>query len=213
MTIDSVTFGYQPLDDPIFDRFSLTINAKEKVGITGPNGSGKSTLAKLITAQIMPWSGNIFIDEYNLSNPPVGLIKDQIALVEEDNLFFYGTIKENITLWNPNISKDEIMHVLKLAEIYDEIMNRPRGILHRIKENAADLSQGQKQRLALARCLISKPRVLIIDEALNGLDEDLQNIVFQNLYTLDLTLIVISHSLMTLKHLDRVVRLEMGKIV
>ncbi|NGX58707.1 MAG: hypothetical protein K940chlam3_01615, partial [Chlamydiae bacterium] len=210
--LENVTFGYVPHDDPLFNNFNLTLQAGSIIGITGPNGSGKTTLAKLITAQHLPWLGQVLFDEMNVAEENPNWIHHNIAFVQSENLFLQGTLKENLTLWNPAIDEERLSEACSLARINEDIENRYGKYLYRMNERASDFSEGQKQRLAIARALLFKPKILILDEALSNLDRDLQQSIMTNLIKLNITVIVVSHRVHTLRHCRRLIVLEKGKV-
>ncbi len=210
--IDRISFGYYPQDDPLFKDLNLEIKAGSIVGISGPNGSGKTTLTRLITAQYLPWSGQILFDDMNVSEENPGWLHHNIATVESENLFLQGTLKENLTMWNPATSEKQLVEACKVACIDEDIQNRHGKYLTRINEGASDFSQGQKQRLAIARAVLNRPKILIMDEALANLDRDLQHKIMLHLANLNMTIIVVSHRIHTLKNCERIVVLESGKV-
>jgi ATP-binding cassette, subfamily C, bacterial len=211
--IENVVFGYVPRDDPLFKDFSLEIKAGQVAGITGANGSGKTTLSKLITAQYLPWSGQVLFDGMNVSAENPDWIHQNIAVVESENLFLQGTLKENLTMWNPAVDEQQLSEACSIACIEEEIENRHGKYLCKINEGASDFSQGQKQRLAIARAVLFKPKILILDEALSNLDRDLQSKIMSKLAKLKMTIIVVAHRIHTLKNCERIIVLESGKVV
>lgn len=211
--IEELTFGYTPHDDPLFQDINLFFPAGSTIGITGANGSGKTTLAKLISAQHLPWSGAILFDDADVSETNPNWLHHNIALVERQNLFLQGTVKENLTFWNPAIDEQQLIDACSLACIHEDIENRFGKYLYRMNESASDFSEGQKQRLAIARAILFHPKILLLDEALSNLDRDLQEKVMSHLKTLKLTMIVISHRIHTLRHCDSLIVLENGSVI
>jgi len=211
LRFDRVTFGYLPLDDPLFEELDFSVDAGEFVGISGENGSGKSTLAKIAVGQCIPWSGKVVIGGYPLMDPPSDLVRKTIIHLQENNLFFEGTVRDNLTLWNPHIHDGEIIKVLKEACIHDVVMDLNDGLQYSLREDAEDFSQGQKQRLAIARALLHRPKILILDETLNGLDADNQQTILDNLRKRKLTVIMITHNQTLLEQADRILTLKEGQ--
>jgi NHLM bacteriocin system ABC transporter peptidase/ATP-binding protein len=213
INIKGISFGYQPLDEPLFKELNLSVQSKKALGITGPNGSGKSTLMRLILGHYLPWQGQIVVGGQELQTIPYPELQESILFVEQENLFFPGTVYENLTLWNPYINERDLVRACKAACIDDEIMKRPGGYHYRMNENASDFSQGQKQRLGIARALLANPKTLIIDEALSGLDTKVQTEVIQNVKKLIPTLLLISHRNSVLMLCDRLLVFDKGRIV
>ncbi len=211
--IKNISFGYQPLDEPLIKDLSLKISPNEVLGVSGPNGSGKSTLMRLILGHYLPWKGEIKIDGHDIKTIPFSQLQESIIFVEQNNLFFPGTVFENLTLWNPYVQEEDLVRVCQAACIDEEIIRRPKGYHYRMNENASDFSQGQKQRMGIARALLAKPSLLIIDEALSGIDTEVQTQVIENVKALIPTVILISHRNSVLRLCDRLIVFEKGRIV
>lgn len=213
ITVKNVTYGYQPLGDPLMENISLSVTAGEMVGITGPNGSGKSSLIRLIAGQHTPWEGEIFYDNINICKEPLTGVIRCVAFVERDALFVPGTILENLTLWEPDINEEDLYQACKDAYIYNEIMSRKDQFNYVMDENASDFSEGQRQRLNLARALLFKPTILILDEALNGLEDAIQNHVISSIKKRVKTMLVISHRKHVLDLCDKVFVFDNGQLM
>jgi len=208
-----ITFGYAPLEEPYISDLSLSIQKGEMVGIVGPVGSGKTTLAKLGSALYQPWKGSILLDNRTSLEHSRETLKQSLASVDQEIKLFAATIYENIALWDNTITEKMVQEAAKRAHIHQEIARLPNGYHTKLLERGANLSQGQKQRLELARALIYEPSVLILDESLNSVDSETEGKILESLRGLGCTTLLISHRLSTVRGCDRIVVLEGGKIV
>jgi len=211
---DEVCFAFQP-DAPLaLNHISLTIPAGTFVGVVGQSGSGKSTLTKMLTRLYAPKSGRVLIDGYDIDKVELYSLRRQIGIVPQEPLLFTGSVAENIALTDPDASSEAIVQAARLACAHDFIMELPGGYSANVGERGANLSGGQRQRLALARTLLSQPRLLVLDEATSALDYDTERRVCDNL--LDnlkhCTVFFITHRLSTIRRADRIVMLHDGAI-
>ena len=208
----NVTFGYLALEKPLLSDVSLSITAKQRVAVIGPNGSGKSTLAKLITGLHQPWSGQIMIDDQNLLDHNPDTLSKSIGYVDQDIYLFEGSVRDNLTLWNNDISEEQLEQVLKDSCIYEDIIERG-GLDCNIEEGGKNFSRGQCQRLEIARSLVHNPTMVIFDESTSALDYENENRIYDNLKKRNCTLISISHRLDRIQNFDKIIVLYQGKIV
>ena len=169
MEAKGVTFGYG--DSPVLKDVSLTTEPGRMTILVGPNGAGKSTLLNLLLGIYMPWQGCITADGVPLADLDVQHLRRQIGVVRQEPLLFAGTIRENITYGFPEASDADVQRAIHLAQAESFIAEMPEGFETRIGEDAVRLSGGQRQRIVLARALLSRPRLLILDEITNHLDE------------------------------------------
>ncbi|PRT15279.1 peptidase domain-containing ABC transporter [Bacillus wiedmannii] len=211
ITLENVSFSYDSFSDPILKDISFTFEKGEKIAIVGPSGSGKSTLAKIILGLYIPTNGSVLYDDINIYECNLRSLRRQIGVVLQESRLFNQTILENITM-----GKEEYALNLKKAMIqsnaYEFIESLPLGIYTKISEGGANFSGGQRQRLILARALISNPKILVLDEATSALDNYSESIIEKNISNLSCTRIVIAHRLSTIKNADRIIVLENGKI-
>lgn len=208
----SFSYGYSK---KVLSNLNLTVNRGEKIAIIGDSGSGKSTLAKLISGLYKPTSGDIFFDEKNIKNYNLKNLRNQIIYIPQNPYIFSGSILDNLTIgMDDDISIEDIDLVLKDACIFSEVTNMPFGINTRISHDGNTLSGGQKQRISLARALIKKKSILILDEATSSLDSKTENTIITNLLEKkDVTIIFITHKKELANRLDKIYTLSNGNIV
>ena len=194
---------------------NLKIKTGTFVGIVGQSGSGKSTLMKLLPRLYEPASGRILIDGYDIAKVELYSLRRQIGIVPQDPLLFSGTVSENIALTNPEASSEEIVRAARLANAHDFIMELASGYSTPVGERGAALSGGQRQRVAIARTLLSNPKLLVMDEATSALDYETERKVCDNLLENlnDQTVFFITHRLSTIRQADVIVMLHQGAIV
>lgn len=211
---DKVTFRYGPDGAPALDDVSFSIPAGSIFGIVGKSGSGKTTVTRLIQGLYQNQQGLVRIDGYDSREIDLVHLRTSIGVVLQDNFLFRGTVRENIAAAKPDASIEEIVAVARIAGAEEFIERLPRGFESMLEENASNLSGGQKQRLAIARALITNPKLLILDEATSALDPDSEAIIRQNLSKIaqGRTVIIVSHRLTTLVDADAILVVERGKI-
>ncbi|KTD19786.1 NHLP family bacteriocin export ABC transporter peptidase/permease/ATPase subunit [Legionella londiniensis] len=214
VVFESVTFGYSPLAEPLLTDFSLEIKPGKRVALVGGSGSGKSTIAKLLASHYPVWSGKILIDGVSLEDIPNEVRTRSIAAVDQEIHFFEASLKDNLTLWDPTWSDEEIHQACRLALIHETIAEqRAEGYDAIIKEGGNNFSGGQRQRLEIARALLQKPSILILDEATSALDPKMEQAIDANIRYLGCTVLVISHRLSTIRDSDEIIVLDRGHVV
>ncbi|EOB9182923.1 SAV1866 family putative multidrug efflux ABC transporter [Staphylococcus aureus] len=213
--IDHVSFQYNDNEAPILKDINLSIEKGETVAFVGMSGGGKSTLINLIPRFYDVTSGQILIDGHNIKDFLTGSLRNQIGLVQQDNILFSDTVKENILLGRPTATDEEVVEAAKMANAHDFIMNLPQGYDTEVGERGVKLSGGQKQRLSIARIFINNPPILILDEATSALDLESESIIQEALDVLskDRTTLIVAHRLSTITHADKIVVIENGHIV
>lgn len=213
--IDHVSFQYNDNEAPILKDINLSIEKGETVAFVGMSGGGKSTLINLIPRFYDVTSGQILIDGHNIKDFLTGSLRKQIGLVQQDNILFSDTVKENILLGRPTATDEEVVEAAKMANAHDFIMNLPQGYDTEVGERGVKLSGGQKQRLSIARIFLNNPPILILDEATSALDLESESIIQEALDVLskDRTTLIVAHRLSTITHADKIVVIENGHIV
>ena len=207
----NVTFGYNRGEAPLIEDFSLTIKAGGRVALVGASGSGKSTVAKLAAGLCKPWSGEVLFDGQQRGVYERSHLADAVAYVDQDVTLFEGSVRDNLTLWQP--APEEVLRsALRDAAIESDILIRPGGIDAPLQEGARNLSGGQRQRLEIARALVRNPRVLILDEATSALDPTSEAQVEQRLRSRNLTCLVVAHRLSTVRDADEIIVLDGGRV-
>lgn len=212
ITLDHVSYRYDKKENWTVEDLSLCAKPGEMVAIVGSSGAGKSTILRLILGFEKPDHGGIFFDEHNLDDLDPSSIRAHIGTVLQSTTPLQGTIYDNIAD-NGNYSSEQVKRALHLSGFEEDIKDLPMGLDTVISMGGTSLSRGQRQRLLLARALVSSPQLLLLDEATSALDNTLQDVIADNLKQLGITRIVIAHRLRTIKDADRIYVLEKGKIV
>jgi subfamily B ATP-binding cassette protein HlyB/CyaB len=215
VTLDGVKFHYRPDGPIILDDIKLQVKPGEVIGIVGRSGSGKSTITKLVQRLYVPASGRILIDGVDLSMIDTAWLRRQIGVVLQENFLFNRTIRENIALADPSISMERVMAAAKMAGAHEFIADLPDGYDNMVSEQGSNLSGGQRQRLAIARALISNPRILIFDEATSALDYESERVIQDNMARIckGRTVFIIAHRLTAVRQCDRIIVMDKGCIV
>lgn len=213
--VEHLSFKYNVEAPYVLNDINLDIKAGQKIGFVGRSGSGKSTIAKLIQRLYYATQGTIYIDGIDIRNINPVWLRTNIGIVLQENYLFSGTIKDNISLPRPNVSMEGIIQAAKIAGAHEFISKLPKGYDTEVGERGSSLSGGQKQRIAIARALISNPKILIFDEATSALDYESEKIIKDNMAMISKgrTTIVIAHRLSTIKDCDLIVCFDNGQIV
>jgi ATP-binding cassette subfamily B protein len=215
VVFENVTFTFPGAPTPVLQNINLEVPAGTFVGIVGQRGSGKSTLTKLLSRLYAPGSGRVLIDHYDIDKVELYSLRRQIGIVPQEPLLFSGSVAENIALTDPDATSDSIVAAASLACAHEFIMELPSGYSTNVGERGAGLSGGQRQRIALARTLLSRPKMLVLDEATSALDYDTERRVCDNLLeNLEhCTVFFITHRLSTIRRADLIVMLHQGAVV
>ena len=215
VTLEHATFRYR-IDGPeILHDINLNVPAGQVVGIVGPSGSGKSTLAKLIQRLYVPESGRVLVDGTDLAQIDPAWLRRQIGVVLQENVLFNCSVRNNIALTDPAIPTERVIAAATLAGAHEFILELPEGYDTVVEERGSSLSGGQRQRIAIARALITNPRILIFDEATSALDYESERAIQGNMASIakGRTVFIIAHRLSTLRVADRVITIERGRLI
>src|SRR5690349_10334779 len=212
---DHVTFRYRIDGQEVLHDVSFDVPAGQMVGIVGPSGSGKSTFAKLVQRLYVPESGRVLVDGMDLAMVDPAWLRRQIGVVLQENVLFNRSVRENIALADPAMPPERVVAAAKLAGAHDFILELSEGYDTVVGERGSTLSGGQRQRIAIARALVTDPRILIFDEATSALDYESERIVQQSMREIAMgrTVLIIAHRLSTVRAADRIVTLERGRLV
>ena len=191
----------------------LKIDKGQYVALVGPSGCGKSTLLKLLLGFEEPLKGSIFYDNKNIDNIDKRELRKKLGVVLQNGQLISGSIAENITIADPDISQSRLKEVIKEAGLESDIKGMPMGIHTVIQEGAGTISGGQKQRILVARAIVNKPNVIYFDEATSALDNATQTIVTNSLEAIEGTKIVIAHRLSTIINCDKIFVMDKGSIM
>ena len=210
----NVSFSYAGRD-PVLKEVSFSIRPGERVAIVGPSGVGKTTLVSLILRFYKPTSGEIYFDGRPAADFQVGSLRQRIGYVSQSPILLSGTILENLRYGNPEANEEQVIRASEVAGIHNFVQELPAKYQTVIGEKGVNLSEGEKQRLALARALIKDPDLLVLDEPTSSLDSLTEIPIFQSLPTLvrDKTLFVVAHRLSTIKDSDRILLLDESRLV
>ena len=215
LRFEGVTFRYPGAAAPALDRISFAVAEGQSIGVVGRSGSGKTTLTRLIQAIHAPEEGLIQLDGIDIRQIDLDHLRRGVGVVLQDNLLFRGTIRENIAAARPDAPLEEIVQAARLAGAEEFILRLPLAYDTFVEENAANFSGGQRQRIAIARALLTRPRLLVFDEATSALDPDSEAIIQHNLAEIGRgrTMIIVSHRLSSLVRADAILVLEQGRLV
>lgn len=213
IVFDKVRFYYDSGKD-ILENVSFEIPKGAMVGIIGSSGAGKTTLVDLLLRLLYPSEGRILLDEQDITDISIQVWRGNIGYVSQDIFLFNDTIVNNIKMFNSSLDKQEVIEAMKMADIYDFISACPEGIETVVGERGIKLSVGQRQRIALARILVRRPKLLILDEATSSLDNESERRIQQVIERLKgkTTILIIAHRLSTVLNCDKLFVLEDGKI-
>jgi len=211
---DQVSFRYRPDTPDVIRSAQLQIRSGEVIGIVGRSGSGKSTLTKLVQRLYVPDRGRVLVDGQDLSIIDTTSLRHQIGVVLQENVLFNRSIRDNIALSNPGLPIEAVIAAAKLAGAHEFICELPEGYDTMVGEHGTGLSGGQRQRIAIARALITNPRILIFDEATSALDYESEKVIQDNMRHIcqGRTVLIIAHRLSAVRDAHRIIVMERGEI-
>ncbi|MDZ4131613.1 MAG: ATP-binding cassette domain-containing protein, partial [Dethiobacteria bacterium] len=211
--LNNITFRYDPEGPLILDDLSLKVRSGEYLGVVGKTGCGKSTLVRILLGFEQPETGAVYYDGHDLTGLDLQSVRRMIGVCLQNGRLFSGDIFSNIIITAPWKNLDDAWEAARLAGIEEDIKNMPMNMHTMISEGSGGVSGGQRQRLLIARALVSKPKLVFFDEATSALDNITQKIVAESLNTLKCTRVIIAHRLSTIRNCDRIIVLDGGKIV
>ncbi|NBI29124.1 ABC transporter ATP-binding protein [Chengkuizengella marina] len=211
---DHVTFSYLKDGEPILKDIQFSIRSGETVALVGMSGGGKSSLVGLIPRFFDINQGVIRIDGHDITNIQTKSLRENIGMVQQDNILFSGSVRENILFGKPDATEEEMIQAAKAANAHDFILELPNKYDTEIGERGVKLSGGQKQRVAISRVFLKDPQILILDEATSALDLESEALIQKSLDRLakDRTTLIVAHRLSTITHADKIVYMEDGQI-
>ncbi|MFO0711165.1 MAG: ATP-binding cassette domain-containing protein [Sandaracinus sp.] len=211
--LQGVSFRYSPNGKPVLSDVSLRIHAGEKVALVGPSGAGKSTLAQLLVGLATPTEGRVLFDGRDLADLELASVRAQVTVVPQRTHVFTGSVRDNIALYHPTATLEQVIDAARAAQLHAELERLPHGYETMIGPTAMPFSGGQLQRLALARAILPRPAVLVLDEASSALDAVTEAAIEQYLRERRCTRVVIAHRFNTVRDADRIFVFEGGRIV
>lgn len=215
ITFNNLSFTYPNSDIEVLSNITFKINPNEKIGIIGKTGCGKTTIVDLLLRMYNVDENSIMIDGIDLMKLPIAKVRDMISYVPQDNFLFGTSVMENIAFRVENYTKEEVVSAAKLADVDDNIQEFVNQYDTILGERGVTVSGGQKQRISIARALLKKAPILILDDSVSAVDTKTEKTILDNLFNKigDVTLIVIAHRISTVQNLDKIILLDEGKVV
>ncbi len=216
ITLHNLHFSYPDnVSAPVLQEITLRIDPGQTVAILGKTGSGKSTLVSLLLRMYNPPRGSLFLDQHDIIDIPLNLVRQQIAYVPQEPFLFSTTIRENVSLASNRFTDDQVEHATRAAQLYETILEMPEQFETMLGERGVTLSGGQRQRLAMARALIKEAPILVLDDSLSAVDTRTEAAILSNFREMRAgrTTIIIAHRISTVRDADLIVVMDEGRIV
>ncbi|GAA1069043.1 NHLP family bacteriocin export ABC transporter peptidase/permease/ATPase subunit [Kitasatospora nipponensis] len=213
LRLEGVGFGYHPQGPELLSGISFEVRPGERVALVGATGHGKSTIVRLIAGLHTPTTGRVTLDGTDCHRLPRATRAAGLAVVDQDILLFGGTVRDNLTLWDPTVPEEALRAALRDAALDEEIAARPGGLDAPVADGGRNFSGGQRQRLELARALVGSPALLVLDEATSALDVETEQLIDRNLRRRGCACVIVAHRLSTVRDSDQIIVLDRGRIV
>ena len=213
ITLEDVSFRYGPTASMVVEDVSIKIRPNQQIAVVGESGSGKSTLARLLIGLYTPVNGRILYDGVDLAGLDYRSLRRQVGLVPQDPYLFGSTIRDNIALADPAVPLEQVQAAAETAQVHQDVVDMPMGYDTLLADGGASLSGGQRQRIALARALVGRPAILVLDEATSDLDTVTESTIQKKLDSLACTRIVIAHRLSTIRNADLILVMKEGRVL
>ena len=209
----NISFGYSALKPPLVENFNFHLRSGESIAFVGASGCGKSTVSKMVSGLYRPWTGEVLVDGVPMTQVPAEVLNASVSTVSQNIVLFSGTVRDNLTLWNPAVLEEDMIAAAKDACIHDFIMQQKDGYDYKLSEGASNISGGQRQRLEIARALAIKPTILIMDEATSALDPIVEKQILDNIKRRGCTCVIVAHRLSAIRDCNQIIVMNRGKIV
>lgn len=213
LEVNNITFGYSKFSRPLIENFSMSAFPGKRIALVGPSGCGKSTILKVIAGLYASTSGEILYDDMNINSVNSDVLRNSLAIVDQDIFLFTGTVSDNIIMWNRAIEPETVIEAAKDAVIHDVITEREGGYQAKMAPGGGNFSGGERQRLEIARALVTNAAIIFLDEATSALDAETEKIVMENIRKRKCTTITIAHRMSTIKDYDEIIVIDSGKVI
>ena len=211
--LQNISFGYSALKPPLVEDFNFKLRSGESIAFVGSSGCGKSTVSKMVSGLYRPWTGQVLVDDIPMEEVSTELLNASISTVSQNIVLFSGSIRDNLTMWNPAILEEDMVRAAKDACIHDFIMQQKGGYDYVLSEGATNVPGGQRQRLEIARALATNPTILIMDEATSALDPLVEKQILDNIKRRGCTCVIVAHRLSAIRDCNQIIVMNRGKIV